>query len=265
MGCYELKDKVVLITGGASGLGRGIGQAVAELGAAVVAADVRREQAEEAAEALRQQGFRAAAVEMDVTDEAGIAGAVDFAVAEFGRLDVLVNNAGITRMQSIEDITAQDWERVFAINVGGMFQCCRIFSNYLRREGRPGRIVNIASNAAKVTFPGQAHYNASKAAVVNMTQSLAKELAPYGINVNAVCPGAVDTEMLRYCMLRTIEDAPADAKPTVEDLRACWGPPQLGRLIQPIEVGRVVAFLATDAAEIVRGQSISIDGGNTPY
>ena len=198
---FRLQDQVVLITGGGSGLGRGIGQAVAELGAAVVAADVRTDQAEEAAATLRAQGFRAAAVEMDVTRPESIAAGLQTAVEAFGHVDVLVNNAGITRMQGIGDITPRDWEQVFSINVEGMFLCCQQFFSCLRREGRTGRIVNIASNAAKVTFPGQAHYNASKAAVVNMTQSLAKELAPFGINVNAVCPGAVDTEMLRYCMV----------------------------------------------------------------
>ncbi|MCQ4863080.1 SDR family NAD(P)-dependent oxidoreductase [Pseudoflavonifractor phocaeensis] len=262
---FRLQDQVVLITGGGSGLGRGIGQAVAELGAAVVAADVRTDQAEEAAAALRAQGFRAAAVEMDVTRPESIAAGLQAAVKAFGHVDVLVNNAGITRMQDIGDITPRDWEQVFSINVEGMFLCCQQFFSCLRREGRAGRIVNIASNAAKVTFPGQAHYNASKAAVVNMTQSLAKELAPFGINVNAVCPGAVDTEMLRYCMVKTIEESPTDARPTLDDLRASWGPPQLGRLIQPVEVGRVVAFLASDAAGIIRGQSISVDAGSTPF
>lgn len=265
MNQYDLNGRVALITGGGSGLGRGIGQALAELGAIVVAADIQTEPAEEAASALRQQGYQAMAVKMDVTDPASVTTAMEAALSQFGHLDILINNAGITKMQNIEDITPADWEKVFSINVEGMFFCCQSFSQILRRTGSSGSIVNIASNAGKVTFPGQAHYNASKAAVMNLTQSLAKELAPCGIRVNAVCPGAVDTEMLRYCMLKTIEDAPAEAKPTVEQLRATWGPAQLGRLIQPIEVGRVVAFLASDAAEIIRGQSISVDAGNTPY
>ena len=262
---YALQGKVALITGGGSGLGRGIAQAMAELGASIVAADVRKEPAEQAAAWLRDQGYSAIAVEMDVTQPSSISAGLEEARKAFGTLDILVNNAGITKMQDIEAITPADWKQVFAINVEGMFLCCQQFAADLRRQGRPGRIVNIASNAAKVTFPGQAHYNASKAAVVNLTQSLAKELAADQINVNAVCPGAVDTEMLRYCMLKTIETAPEGSGLTVESLRASWGPPQLGRLIQPLEVGRVVAFLATDAAQIIRGQSISVDAGNTPY
>ena len=265
MNQYSLEGKTALITGGGSGLGRGIGQAMAELGASIVAADVRLEPAEAAAARLREQGYHAIAVAMDVTKPDSISKALDEAQKAMGQLDILVNNAGITKMQNIEDITPADWEQVFSINVEGMFLCCQQFSSYLRQQGRSGRIVNIASNAAKVTFPGQAHYNASKAAVANLTQSLAKELAAYHINVNAVCPGAVDTEMLRFCMQKTIESAPSNCEITIEDLRKTWGPPQLGRLIQPIEVGRVVAFLATDAAEIIRGQSISVDAGNTPY
>lgn len=260
----NFQKQVVCITGGGSGLGEGIAQAFTEQGAAVVLADVNVKKAQTVADKLVAAGHKAIVVKMDVTDEEDVLKALREASAQMGKIDVLVNNAGITKMQNLEDISKEDWDTIFAVNVRGLFRCCQVFAAMLKERGATGKIVNIASNAAKVTFPGQAHYNASKAAVANMTQSLAKELAP-AINVNAVCPGAIDTEMLEYCMKQTIAMALEGQKPDIATLRATWGPMQLGRLIQPVEVGRVVAFLASDEAIIIRGQSISLDAGNSPY
>jgi len=260
----NLQGYVVFITGGGSSLGEGIAQAVTEKGAAVVLADINTDSAKKVADKLKVAGHKAIVVKMDVTNENDIQRTIEEAEAAMGKIDVLVNNAGITKMQNIEDISKQDWDTVFAINVCGLFRCCQVFADIVKKKNASGKIINIASNAAKVTFPGQAHYNASKAAVTNMTQSLAKELAP-AINVNAVCPGAVDTEMLKSCMVQTIESDLENKNMKISDLREAWSPPQLGRLIQPIEVGRVVAFLASDDALIIRGQSISVDAGNTPY
>lgn len=264
MKSFDLEKQVVFVTGGGSDLGIAIGKVCGQMGAKVVLGDIRKEHVKKGVEILEKEGIDALAVEIDVTKLEMVKNAFDEVIKKFGVVTILVNSAGITRMQNIEDICSDDWDRIFAINVRGLFSCCQEFSSRLRAVGRAGTIVNIASNAAKVTFPGQAHYNASKAAVVNMTQSLAKELAPYRINVNAVCPGAVDTEMLRYCMEETIKDAPSGEELTIADLRATWGPPQLGRLIQPEEVANVVAFLATDMAKIIRGQSINVDAGLTP-
>ena len=260
----KLKGQVIFITGGGGGLGDGIARATAEQGAAVVLSDVNLENAEKVTQKLIADGHKAIAVKMDVTDVGDIQKAMGEVLAQMGKIDVLVNNAGYTRMQNYADISARDWDVVFAVNVRGLFLCSQVFADIVKKSGAGGKIINIASNAAKVTFPDQVPYNASKAAVVNMTQSLAKELAPF-INVNAVCPGAVDTEMLEYCMHQTIAAAPDGQKPTIADLRSAWGPPQLGRLIQPVEVGRVVAFLASDDAAVIRGQSINVDAGNTPY
>ncbi len=260
----NFNDKVVFVTGGGSDLGVAIGRVFGQAGAKVILCDVRKEVVQKACDALTAENITAIALEADVTKPEMIKAAFAEGEAAFGVINVLVNSAGLTKMQEIQDITTADWDLVFNINVRGAFCCAQEFFSRLRAANQGGNIVNIASNAAKVTFPGQAHYNASKAAVVNMTQSLAKELAPFGINVNAVCPGAIDTAMLRYCMDETIKNAPKGEEPTIEDLRACWGPAQLGRLIQPIEVAKVVAFLASDAATIIRGQSINVDAGNTP-
>lgn len=261
----NFSEKVVFVTGGGSDLGIAMGKVFGQMGAKVILCDVRKEVVQKAVDALTSENITAMAIEADVTKPEMIHTAFAEGESAFGLINVLVNSAGITKMQDIQNISTDDWDLVFNINVRGGFCCSQEFFSRLRAANQGGSIINIASNAAKVTFPGQVHYNASKAAVVNMTQSLAKELAPFGINVNAVCPGAIDTAMLRYCMDETIKNAPKGEEPTIEDLRACWGPPQLGRLIQPVEVANVVAFLATDAAAIIRGQSISVDAGNTPY
>ncbi|QCJ45358.1 SDR family oxidoreductase [Bacillus sp. S3] len=258
-----LSGRTAIITGGGSGLGTGIAQALGEAGANIVLGDINQEALENATASLKDMGIDVIGVYMDITQDESIESAFQCAIKQFGGIDILVNNAGITKLQNIFDITTKDWDMIFNLNVRAMFSCSQLFASQLFKDHKPGRIVNIASNAGKVSYIGQAHYNASKAAVINLTQSLAKEFAPMNINVNAVCPGAVDTEMLRKLMVQTVQES-AEAI-SVETLRETWGPPQLGRLIQPIEVGRVIAFLASDSAEIIRGQSISVDGGNTPY
>ena len=260
-----LKDKVALVTGSGSGIGAGIALALCEAGAKVAVADIDQEAAENTVKALKERGFEAAPVYINVTDSGSIERAFDFAVAQYGKLDALINNAGIAYVEGALNIGKEHWNRTFDVNVYGLFLCCQKFALHKKAAGQGSAIVNIASNAAKVCFDGYAHYNASKAAVVNLTQSLSKEFVPFGINVNAVCPGAVDTAMLKDGMEHSIEAAPEGQKPTLEHLRVAWAPVQLKRLIQPVEVGRVVAFLASDAAIIIRGQSISIDGGSTPY
>lgn len=138
------------------------------------------------------------------------------------------------------------------------------FGEALREKKRGGHVVNIASNGAKKTYADQVHYCSSKAAVVNMTQCMAECLAPYDINVNSVCPGAVDTAMLRACMVATEEQT--NGAVTVADCEKTWGPAQLGfRLIEPEEVGRIVAFLCSPAGAMIRGQALNVDAGTTRY
>jgi NAD(P)-dependent dehydrogenase (short-subunit alcohol dehydrogenase family) len=172
-----------------------------------------------------------------------------------------VNNAGVVALDNVLDIPLKDWDLLFDVNVKGLFLASQLAARQMIAQGTGGSIVNIASNAGKVGFPAQAHYNATKAAVINLTRSMALELAPSKINVNAVCPGAVDTPMLLECAVWITERSGGDPRALVQT----FAPPQLGRLIQPIEVGRVVAFLASDEAAIIRGQSINVDAGATPY
>lgn len=265
MGERLLENKIAVITGGTSAMGIGIAKVFLEKGAKIIIGDLDSEKLNKISSELSENGTadHIKALKLDLTSTDSIKDFLDKAEAAYGSLDILVNNAGVCIGSSIFDITESRFDLTFGVNVKGLFEISRQFAQKLISADRPGNIVNIASNAAKVCFEGMADYNASKAAVVNLTQSMAKELAKYHINVNAVCPGAVDTDMLKQCMLDTVNAS--DGAVTLEDCRKTWGPPQLGRLIQPYEVGRVVSFLASDEALIIRGQSISIDGGNTPY
>ena len=259
---FTLEGRTAIVTGGASGMGFGIATAYCEAGANVVIADINEQVAADAAKTLCDQGYKAIGVQADVTDPENFKKALLAGEKEFGVVDILCNNAGITRNDGVFDITSENWDKIFALNTKAVFLCSQVFARRLVELKHGGNIVIIASNAAKVTFNGQAHYNASKAAAMNIAQSLSKELWSYGINVNAVCPGGTDTAMLKACMEEAIK---ADPSLTIEQLRVAWGAPCLGRLIQPVEVGRVVAFLSSDAATIIRGQGITVDAGSTPY
>ena len=257
----NLKDRVIVITGAGGGIGRGVAEAVTEEGGVVVATDLDAAPAQQTAELIEQAGGRAIAVAADVTDPAAFRKAIEQGVEIFGRIDGLVNNAGVIRMGSALETAAGDWSDQFGVNVQALAGCCRIGAETMIAQGGGGSIVNIASNAGKVGYPNMAIYNASKAAVISLTRSLAAEWAEHEINVNAVCPGGVDTPMLEEVAAwigdRVGED-PAQ-------LHATMTPAQLGRHIEPVEVGRVVAFLLSGRAEIIRGQAVNVDGGDTPY
>lgn len=252
-----LKDKVVAVTGGAGGIASGIAQAILEAGGRVGLMDLDRGRVEAAAAAL-DGGDRVAAFVADVTDAAGIDAAMTDLRERMGRLDGLVNNAGIVRLGPADETKPDAFDLEMAVNVKGVLLTAQAAARHFS-DG--GAIVNIASNAGKVGYRNMAGYNASKAAVISLTRSLSLEWAEKGINVNAVCPGGVGTDMLKSV-------ADFLAQRLSQDRDALFGtmvPAQLGRHIQPIEVGRVVAFLLSDAATIIRGQSISIDGGDTPF
>lgn len=256
-----LKDRVAVVTGGAQGLGRGIAVALAEEGAQVAVTDIQRDGGAETAAMAARLGVRASAFTMDVTSETSVAQTLEAIVEEFGHVHVLVNNAGVIKMNPFVDISAADYASTFDVNVKGVFLCSQLAAKQMIRQNDGGAIVNIASNAGKVGYPNMADYNASKAAVINLTRSMAAELSPHGINVNAVCPGGVRTDMLRGVADWLAEKSGEDA----ERLLETFPPEKLGRLIDPIEVGRVVAFLASERALIIRVQAINVDGGETPY
>lgn len=261
---FRLDGRIAIVTGSAGGIGRGIALALGERGAKVCVCDLREEQLTGTLELLRARDIPCIGVGCDVTDPEAFAQTLRKTREAFGVADILVNNAGITKSQDFFAVETEDFRKIFEINVFALFRCTKLFAEQLRQAGLPGSVVNISSNGAKVIYPEQIHYCGSKAAVANMTQCMAECLAPYGINVNAVCPGAVDTPMLRACMAATERDT--NGKITVADCEKTWGPKQLGgRLIDPEEVGRVVSFLCTPAAAILRGQAINVDAGTTRF
>lgn len=255
-----LEGRVIAVTGGAGGIGRGIARAIVEAGGRVGLIDLDAGRSEAAAREVDPAGAHVAGLAADVTDRESIGSALAELERRFGRLDGLVNNAGIVRLGAADGLSGADFDAEFGVNVKGVLFAAQAAAEIFRRAGG-GAIVNVASNAGKVGYPNMANYNASKAAVISLTRSLSLEWGASGINVNAVCPGGVATEML---------GAVADfiAGRTGSDRDALFGsmvPAQLGRHVTPLEVGRVVAFLLSDAALIIRGQSISIDGGDTPW
>lgn len=253
-----LQDKVIAVTGGAGGIARGIAEAILEAGGKVALLDLAGTKLAPVAESLDKTGNRVIAVNADVTDPASLDAAFTAIMEKFGRFDGLVNNAGVIRMGPAESATPANLDLELAVNVKGVALASQAAARQLVNGGA---IVNIASNAGKVGYRNMAGYNASKAAVISLTRSLSLEWAEKKINVNAVCPGGVATDMLK-----TVADfiTGGDASESEKMLKNMV-PHQLGRHIQPIEVGRVVAFLLSDAAQIIRGQSISVDGGDTPY
>lgn len=240
----RLAGKVALVTGAGGGIGRATVERLAADGAAVVAGDVRGYAA--AAEAARAAGGRALGLELDVTSAASARAAVEAAVAEFGGLQVLVNNAGIDQRGRLEELSEADWDRMLAVNLKGPFLCAQAAVRHL--EGG-GAIVNVSSLAGRSSSPIQGcHYSTSKAGLLGLTRHLARELGPRGIRVNAVCPGLIMTEMLTR---GTSNERIAELAASVP----------IGRAGQAEDIARAIAFLASDDAGYITGASLDANGG----
>lgn len=255
-----LKEKIILVTGAGQGIGRGVAAAVAEAGGHVVSTDLNSDAAADTAAEITRAGGQAVSYILDVTDEEAFQSVVSQVVNGLGHLDGLVNNAGVLSMGPAFNGELDEWRRQMEVNVLAVATGCKVAAAQMKTQAG-GSIVNVASNAGKVGYPNMAAYNASKAAVINLTRSLAAEWAEHHINVNAVCPGGVATPMLSDVADWVGERIDRDP----EELLATMVPTQLGRHIEPVEVGRVVAFLLSDRATIIRGQAINVDGGDTPY
>lgn len=260
-----LENKVVFVTGGARGIGYGIARAILDAGARVAIGDLDESALFGARDSLLTESSVAEnavfATVTDVTDEHSVEKALTATQSHYGLLNGLVNNAGIIRMGNNLSASVKDWQVQMEVNVIGTHICCRTFAKLLIDTEQAGAIVNIASNCGKVGYPSMAGYNASKAAVINLTRSLSTELSEHNINVNAICPGGVNTPMLMECAEVVGQRIGEDP----EELFKTMVPAQLGRHIEPVEIGHIAAFLLSDYAIVIRGQSINADGGDTPY
>lgn len=240
------KDKVALVTGAARGIGFEIVQGFAAAGARVALADVNYEDALRAAEKLSGAGCTALAYAADVSDETQVRKMISSVLQEWGRIDVLVNNAGICPMTPMDEITVAEWDRVLAINLKGTFLCSQAVVGAMRAQGS-GKIINIASSAGQMGgIAVGVHYSASKAGILGLTKSLARILAPE-IQVNAVSPGTTESEMTR-----SWDDAALDK--IIRQIPA-------GRLGRPSDTAAAVLFLASDEAGFITGQTLSVNGG----
>jgi meso-butanediol dehydrogenase/(S,S)-butanediol dehydrogenase/diacetyl reductase len=250
----ELDGKVAIVTGAATGIGLGIARVVAREGARLVMTDLDEDRV---AARAREIGGDITWVRHDVANENSCAAAVQRAVDSFGRLDVLVNNAGIVERLQFPKIERADWQRMFDVNVTGVYQMTRAALNVMLAQ-QAGTLVNVASIVGKVGTPNHSHYSSSKFAVIGMTQSLALELAPRGIRVNAVCPGLVRTESWDALLARKA----ADDGTTEEEAWASMvaGTP-LGRPQDAEDIGEAVSFLASDRAKNITGIALNVAGG----
>jgi NAD(P)-dependent dehydrogenase (short-subunit alcohol dehydrogenase family) len=261
-----LQDKIVLVTGAGAGIGRATALAMAEAGATVAAADIDLAAAQRTAEQIASNTRRAIAIEADCGDLASIDAMVARAVAELGRLDVIVNNAGVTRYAQIMDLTEADWDRIHRVNAKGVFFCLQRAAREMIRQhqvdGRGGRIINIASISGR-GYPGasNAAYAASKGAVISLTWMAAQQLGPHDINVNAICPGVTRTEL----GARNAVERAAERGLTVAELQAeqeAMIP--IRRANTPEDIAAMAVFLASPGARNITGQAYNVDGGLVP-
>jgi NAD(P)-dependent dehydrogenase (short-subunit alcohol dehydrogenase family) len=247
----RFKDKGCIVTGGGSGIGREVALGFAAEGAHVAVADVDLRTAERTVEEARKQGGSAHAFALDVIDPKAVTDFVDAAARRLGRLDVLVNSAGVREISPVLELPLEEWNRVMGINVTGLFLCSQAFGRHIVKAGKSGAIVNLASTLGVVAAPNRAAYTASKHAVVGLTKEMGLELGDKGIRVNAVGPGVTRTALTeRYFQDETYAN-------TVRSLHA------LGRWAEAPEIAKAILFLASDDASFITGTTLVVDGGWT--
>jgi len=246
----RLDNKTAIVTGARRGIGRTIALALAKEGANVVVSDISQEDCQKVVTEIERLGRKGLALKCNVTSRAEVEDMVRRAVAEFGKVDILVNNAGIIGFKPFLELTDEDWDNTLNVNLKGQFLCARAVAKEMVKN-KWGRIINIASissGGCGIAFPLIAHYTASKGGVMALTEALALELTPQGINVNAICPGAIDTDMVKAVKERGQLEQVLLRIPK-------------GRLGQPEDIANLAVFLASDESDYISGAAIVIDGG----
>jgi NAD(P)-dependent dehydrogenase (short-subunit alcohol dehydrogenase family) len=254
-----LDGKTALVTGAGRGIGAATAIELANAGANVVAADLDADAAELTTSQIKALGRRGLAVQADISNLSDIDAMVSTVVGELGGIDIVVNNAGVTRHGALLDITEETWDLMQNINAKGTFFCIQRVARQMVEQGRGGRIINMSSTGGK-GFRGTSSpaYAASKGAIISMTYIAAVQLAPHDINVNAICPGLVDTPMLRGMLAQRSNDTGTPVQQLFEGLENMV---PLGRLDDPEDVAAMAAFLAGPGGRNITGQTINIDGG----
>lgn len=254
----RFEDKVVFITGAAKGIGRAITQAFANEGAILALADLDDKELEKVAKELEKTAKKVITYKLDVTKEAVVKEVVERAIKDLGGIDILINNAGVSTMNYFWDITEQEWNFNMDVNAKGVWLTSKFVAPHMIAK-KKGKIVNTASMAGKIGAPLESHYAASKFGVIGFTQAAALELAPYGVNVNCVCPGFVKTSMQER---EAIWEAKLKGVQDPEDIiNGYIKQTPLGRLCYPEDVAKVVLFLASNDADFMTGQAINVTGG----
>ena len=252
MQIFDLSGKVAIVTGGSRGIGFSIAKGLASAGAMVVIANRKVEEGQNAAECLQEEGLDSLAVPVDVANTASIYDMVSKVIRDHSKIDILINNAGITIRKPAEEFAEEDWDRLMDINLKGVFFCCQAVAREMIKNQK-GKIINISSNIAAKVQPIRAAYAASKAGLNHMTRSLAFEWAKYNINVNVLAPTVTITDINRKYFL---EDHPEMLDKWIYDT-------PMGRIAFPDDYLGTAVFLASDASNFVTGQVINVCGGAT--
>jgi NAD(P)-dependent dehydrogenase (short-subunit alcohol dehydrogenase family) len=248
---FDLSNKVAIVTGARRGIGRGIALALAKAGADVVVSDLNLEDCQKVVEEIEALGRKGLAVKCDVTQKSEVDQLVQKTVDELGKLDILVNNAGIVEFKPFLELTEDDWDKVLEVNLKGYFLCAQAAAKEMVKNNG-GRIVNIASIASGqvgIGYPQIAHYCASKGGITALTEALALELSPQGINVNAIGPGVIETEMTKGML---------GDEQTKQGILMRVPKKRVGR---PEDIGAAAVFFASDEADYITGATLFVDGG----
>jgi len=242
----KLTGKVALVTGGAQGIGKEVGLLLARNGANIIVSDINLEKAEETSKEIELIGPKTMAIKVDVANLKEVERMVEAILEKFGRIDILVNNAGITRDKLILRMTEEDWDAVLNVNLKGTFNCTKAVVRHMAKQ-RSGKIVSIASVVGEMGNAGQVNYSASKAGVIGLTKTIAREFAQRGINVNAIAPGYIETPMT--------DVLPEKVK---EELKRLIPMERLGK---PVDVAEAVLFLVSEESNYITGHVLNVNGG----